>query len=151
MSAVSLDIEGGEALQRVLQSIADRAGKPGVLRAGFLENADYPDGLHVAQVAFWNEFGTSTAPARPFFRQTIQRHSRDWGSNLGKALKATNFDKDKSLVMLGTEIKDEIVESIASWPADNAPSTVKRKGFNHGLVESSKMQNSADFEVSGGR
>ncbi len=137
-------------MQKVLQSIADRVGKPGILKAGFLANADYPDGLHVAQVAFWNEFGTSRAPARPFFRQTIRRHSRDWGGNLGKSLASNGFDKDKSLALLGTEIKDEITESIASWPADNAPSTIRRKGFDHGLISSSLMQNSVDFEVSGG-
>ncbi len=31
------------------------------------ENSKYPDGTPVPLVAFWNEYGTRTAPPRPFF------------------------------------------------------------------------------------
>jgi hypothetical protein len=53
----SLNFTGGEALQKRLKEIADKAGKGGTLRTGFLENATYPDGTPVAQVAAAQEYG----------------------------------------------------------------------------------------------
>ena len=147
MSEVSLKFDGGDKLERALREIAERVGRADKLKVGFLDDADYPTGLKVAQVAFWNEFGTSRAPARPFFRNTISRYSPEWGGNLGKFLKSTKYNVTRSFEMIGTEIKDEIVESIARWPADNAESTVKKKGFNHGLVDSGLMQRSVDFRI----
>ncbi|HHN8476258.1 TPA: hypothetical protein ACRRWY_003709 [Morganella morganii] len=41
-----------EALEKYM------SGTSGI-RVGILENATYPDGLHVAQVAYWQEFGAS--------------------------------------------------------------------------------------------
>lgn len=144
----SMSFEGGKALERYLKDLDEKTGQKNELRAGFLETATYPDGKKVAQVAFWNEFGTSKAPARPFFRQTINKHSPHWGLDLGKFLVKVGYWKNQALSLLGTEIKDEIVQSIVDWPADNAPSTVAKKGFNKGLIDSGVMQRSVDFEVS---
>ncbi len=134
---------------RVLRSIAERVATKGVLKVGFLRGADYATGLHVAQVAFWNEYGTSRAPARPFMRQTVSANSSAWGDHLGKFLKANDYRANHSLGLLGHEVKDDITESIQAWPADNAPLTVKKKGFNHGLIDTGTMMRSVDFEVSG--
>jgi hypothetical protein len=109
--------------------------------------AAHPRTLHVAQVAFWNEFGTSRAPARPFFRMTIRREQGHWAQDLSKLLKANEFDAKKSLGLLGLEVKEEIQQTITEWPADNAPMTVFIKGFNKGLTDSSIMAHSVDFEV----
>lgn len=119
---------------------------------GFLENATYPatpsqEMLHIAQVAFWNEFGTSRAPARPSFRNMIRRQEGGWGHEFGGYLRGAKFDAATALQALGISIKDELTNEIASWPADNAPSTVRRKGFNHGLVDKGLMQHATDFEV----
>ena len=45
--------------------------------------------LHVAQVAFWLEFGTTTQKPRPFFRGTILAKSPNWGGHLGRYLKTS--------------------------------------------------------------
>lgn len=51
---------GGDALQAKLKELAEKVSKPGVLEVGFLEDGNSePDGASTAQVAFWNEFGSS--------------------------------------------------------------------------------------------
>jgi hypothetical protein len=109
--------------------------------------AKHPRGLSVAQVAFWNEFGTSTSKPRPFFRLMIRQHSGEWGKKLARYLKGAQFDAEVALNKLGMLIAGQLQESIQSWPADNAPLTVAVKGFNHGLVDSMTMARAVDFEV----
>jgi hypothetical protein len=144
---------GGKRLTLALKSIEDKIVNAGVLRVGFLEGARYPakkgkgGALNVAQVAFWNEFGTTRTPARPFFRETIARGSKTWGDKLGKAVKATNYDGQKALALLGVSIADDITNAVAQWPADNAPTTAARKGFNKGLIDTGVMQRAVDYEV----
>lgn len=108
---------------------------------------DTSEGLYVAQVAFWVEFGTKTAPARPAFRNMIRSNSGDWGGDLGNYLKTTHYDAARSLGLIGTEIQDQLKDSINEWPADNAPLTVKIKGFNHGWLDRSIALRSVDYEV----
>jgi hypothetical protein len=154
MAAVNLKVSGGARMKAYLSALQQAVGEASGLRVGFLERSTYPASgneatLHVAQVAFWNEFGTSRAPARPFFRQTIRREQGEWGDKLGRFLKGTGFDAARTLSLLGTDIKDALTNSIASWPGDNAPSTIARKGFDHGLVDRGVMQRATDFEVLG--
>jgi hypothetical protein len=195
---------GGEKLEAKLREIAEKAGRANTVRVGFLEDATYPNGLHVAQVAATNEYGGSikipehdvtihrkidskgnfaagyideegnrigasqfvkasrsnydtihhvdeyavTIPARPFFRGMIQDHKGEWGTDLGKIIKAADYDSSVALGRMGQLVKEQLQESIREFsdPA-NAPSTVKKKGFDHPLIESSNMLNSADFEV----
>lgn len=103
--------------------------------------------LHVAQVAFWNEFGTVTEPARPFFRNMIAKDSPHWGESLGNFLTSTEYDSTRALGLMGTQIQDDLKDSINSWPADNAELTQHIKGFNRGLQDHAVMIRSADHEV----
>lgn len=104
--------------------------------------------LHVAQVAFWDEFGHGATKPRPFFRTTIAENEGTWGAELAKIALATNYDGPQTLALMGTRIKDQLVTKIKQWPADNAPSTVEIKGFNKGLIDRGIMQRAVDFEVS---
>jgi hypothetical protein len=141
-------------LDLALKSIEDKITNGGVLRMGFLEKATYPAGekgaaLPVAQVAFWNEFGTTRTPARPFFRDTIAKQSKTWGDNLAAALIATNYDGQKALALLGQSMRDDLENSIAQFSLrGNAPSTIKAKGFDKELVDTGVMQRATDYEVS---
>lgn len=152
MSAVNLKIKGGNRMRLYLEALEQAVGEASGVRVGFLEHSTYPatpngPTLHVAQTAFWNEFGTSRAPARPFFRQMIAEELGDWGDDLAKLLKANEFDTEVAFGLMGTSIKDALTDKIASWPGDNAPSTIARKGFNHGLVDKGIMQRATDYEV----
>lgn len=146
-------VVGGKKLTLALQSIEKKITNAGVLRMGFLEGANYPGGvngapLSIAQVAFWNEFGTVRIPARPAFRTTIAKQSKTWGDKLGKAVVATKYDGQKALALLGQSMRDDLEAEIAQWSTPgNAPSTIARKGFDKPLVHTGVMQRAPDYEV----
>lgn len=145
-------VRGGDKLARHLQGIADRLATGHTVRMGFLEDATYPAGpkgqtLHVAQVAFWDNFGTSRSPPRPFFTNMIAAGSPQWGKQLAAILKATDYNSGQTLALMGESMKDALVKSIVDWPPDNAPSTVERKGFNKGLVDKGVMQRAPAYVV----
>lgn len=103
--------------------------------------------LHVAQVAFWNEFGTVTSPARPFFRAMINEEREGWGNRFVKYLKANNYEVDKALALMGLNIEDALKDSIEAWPADNAHLTAFVKQFNKGLTDTGVMKERVGSEV----
>ena len=109
--------------------------------------AEHPRDLSVAQVAFWNEYGTIHMCARPFMRTTIRVHSGEWGDDLKKYLKESDYDAQVSLTKIGIRIKDQIVNTIQHWPADNRPLTVYIKKFDHGLIDRGTMKNSVGMDV----
>lgn len=152
--AISANVTGGSALERHLRDIERRLGDGAHVRVGFLESATYPavaegaKALPVAQVAFWNEFGTVNTPSRPFFRDTIERKSPRWGVALGNLLRKTNYDAEKALALMGEGIKGQLVRAIVEWSQPpNAPRTVERKGFNKPLIHTGLMQRSVDYQV----
>lgn len=148
-------IIGGKKMTIALTALEQKITNAGVLRMGFLESSTYPAAkngtvLHVAQVAFWNEFGTIRAPARPAFRTMVARESKGWGAKLGLALKATGYDGQKALALLGQSMRDDLENEIAQWDSPpNAPATIKAKGFDKPLVHTGVMQRAPAFEISG--
>lgn len=48
------------------------------LQVGWFQGAKYSDGLPVALVAAWQEFGTKSAPARPFMRPAASDNKDKW-------------------------------------------------------------------------
>lgn len=176
----TLEISGGSKLAKKLAEIAAQLGDGAQLSVGFLEGATYPTvgdsaGLSVAQVAFWNEYGTrprsgggvdsmgggggiddlATAgpraggiPSRPFFRSMIAKNSRSWPDTLGAAVKASKYNARRALTIQGTVMKDQLVTSIVETTTPpNAPSTIARKGFDKPLIDTGVMQRSVDFVV----
>jgi len=146
---------GGDKLEAYLKGVERKLSEGKELRVGFLETAKYPDGTPVAQVAFWDEYGTSSSPPRPFFRKTIEGKGPGWGESLGKALKATGYDADKTLTIMGEGIKDQVVESIVnlSEPA-LSPTTVMLRGMRSNkpsLVVTGKTVGEAAQRVEDGK
>ena len=136
-------------LYTVFAYFAERAAG-GSLKVGILEGAKYPNGTSVAQVAFWNEFGTKRAPPRPFFRTAIAKKSASWGTILAKGMAYYKMDSAKALAALGTQMQSDIRESLVNWTTPpNAPSTIARKGFNKPLIDTGVMQRKIDYKVMG--
>lgn len=154
---VTIDIRGGKGLERALNGIISRLGKGGVVKVGFLEGVHYPIDaskknakvLSVAQVAFWNEFGTSRAPARPFFRRMVAEKSGKWAIGLGNALKFSNYDSSKALTLSGRLIGDQLVESIQKLtePPLSPYTIVKKGGRTKPLIDTAVMIRSVDSEL----
>jgi hypothetical protein len=148
---LSLTLAGGGAMQRKLEEIAQRLGSGGKVKVGFLEGATYPDGTSVATVAFFNEFGTTRAPPRPFFRRMIAAKSPGWGDRMAAAAAAVGYDSGRTLAIMGEGIKDQLVKSIVDLTSPPLkPSTVKRKGFDKPLIDTGVMQRAPAYVVESG-
>lgn len=142
-----MEISGGDKIEAALKALSEKMGN-GDVSAGFLEGATYPDGVPVAQVAFWNEYGTSRAPARPFFRATIEEKDGEWADTAAKAAVHYDYDSTKVLNLMGERIKEDIQSSINGWTEPrNADSTIAQKGFDAPLRDTMHMHDSVDYEV----
>ncbi len=143
---VAKALQGSEGVMKALRDIAERMGG-GSVEVGFMDAATYPDGTPVAAVAFWNEFGTSDIPPRPFFRGMIARESTTWPGKMA-ALAKSSGNAEQVLGALGADIKGALQQSIndMSTPA-NAQSTEDAKGFNKPLIDTGVMINSITFKV----
>lgn len=144
---------GGEALEKKLAELAERLGESKTLRVGFLEGATYPDGESVPMVAAANEFGdpAMNRPPRPFFRNMIADKSPQWGDDIGKIAVATNYDTSTLLPLMGERIKDQLQGSIREFYDPPLSSyTIKKKGFDKPLIETSHMLNSVDYDIKDG-
>lgn len=140
-------LSGADGVMKALEDIARKMGG-GEVAVGFMEGATYPDGTPVAAVAFWNEYGTTGTPARPFFRQMIAAESPTWATKMAALAKATDYDGDKVLALMGEDIKGALQKSINDLQSPPlAPSTIEAKGFAKPLIDTSHMLNSVAYEV----
>ena len=91
------------------------------------------DNPTVAEVAFWNEFGTKTSPERSFLRSTIDVKRRTIFRAQEKLLNnmvAGKLTPKQVLDGMGFRIQVLVQNRITtsrSWAAPNAPSTTARK------------------------
>lgn len=137
-----------DKLQKLMKSTE---GLPRV-SVGFLSDATYPDGKSVAMVASVNEFGAPSRgqPPRPFFRIMVAEKRDTWGDAIAANYKATDGNVKQTLDRMGQGIKGQLQQSIRDLiDPPLAPSTIKAKGFDKPLIETSVMLNSVDYRVDG--
>lgn len=153
---MDLTLKGGEKLLQKLDEISQRVASGEVLKVGFLEGSMHSvkgekgEPIPNAQIAAWQEFGTSRIPARPFFRNAIAEKSERWAKVLGKAVVATEYDIKTALEMTGEVIQSDIQQSITETNSPPlAPSTVKKKGFDKPLIDTGEMQRAVAYRVDG--
>ena len=143
-------VRGGEKLNDKLNELASKIRKGGVVRIGFLEGATYPDGTLVALVAAVQEFGAPSRgiPPRPFFRNMIQKYSKEWPGAMRSLLKQNGYDVNLTLQLTGEAIAGQLRQSIrdTNYPP-LAPATIARKGFDKPLIDTGHMFNSISYEV----
>ena len=112
--------------------------------------AAYDDGVTVAQVAAWNEFGTSRMPARPFMHQTLSEHKdeiKQMFVDAGKAA-ASGENAEKIYNQLGVKAKAMMQEQIVEGTfAPNAAYTIRKKGSDKPLIDSGLMRQSVTYVI----
>lgn len=122
---------------------------------GWFENTKYNDGLPISQVAYWNEYGTtkdgkSFIPPRPFLRQAVSENTKKWRDLVVNDLKKVSegdLSLEQALNRLGVVASGDVKETIADFSnPPNAPSTIKKKGFNDPLVDTGLMMNSVSHK-----
>jgi len=139
-----------EHISDALAEFSRALGRDVSLKVGFLEKARYPDGTPVAMIAAINEYGAPSRgqPPRPFFRNMLHEKSAEWPVAIADLLRANNYDVGKTLEIAGAAIAGQLRQSIAElMEPPLAPSTIKKKGFDKPLIETSHMINSVAYEV----
>ena len=169
-------LSGGDRIEAALKDIADKLKDGAKVRVGFLENARYPDGKSVAQVAAINNFGAPGAgiPPRPFFSNLVAEKSPGWGEKLLRLLRHTNYDAKAALELMGAGIAGQLRQAIVDMnePPNSMVTNLLKQRFPMGgqtfedvlqawadvaagakapagkpLVHSGHMLQSVDFEV----
>ena len=137
--------------KRITRKIFALNGK--IVSAGIHTDAGTEkNGVSIAQVAVYNEFGTKRIPSRPFIRLSYENHKKEWGDVADAQLTAmVNSGKTASgaLSAVGRRMKKDIVSIIGdtSQLRHNAPSTIARKGFDKPLYETGRLKAAIDFKV----
>ena len=140
-------LQGADGVAKALEKIAKSMGG-GEVAVGFMDGATYPNGTPVAAVAFWNEYGKEGQPPRPFFRQMIAAESPSWPDKMAALARATDYNGDKVLALMGEDIKGALQQSLNDFQTPSlAQSTIDKKGFAKPLIDTSHMLNSISYEV----
>lgn len=103
----------------------------GVVEMGIFEGSTYPDGMSVAQVAFYHEFGTKNIASRSFLRSTEREQQSAWLALYTSQIQAKPEDKNagrNALTAVGLRGVNDIKAKINSnIPPALAESTKKAK------------------------
>jgi len=135
-----------DKVEKALSSIAEKM--EGSLKVGWMENAKYPDLTYVAQVAAWNEYGTSKSPPRPFIRNMINKESDKWADTIQRAATAFDYNGHQVLSQMGLVIQEDLQQAIVDFSDPrNADSTIAKKGFNKPLIDTGHMKDSITYLV----
>ncbi|KEH08726.1 hypothetical protein QE321_gp160 [Pseudomonas phage SPA01] len=112
------------------------------------ENGNLP----VAQVAAYNEFGTTRNPTRPFMAPTFEEFTSQF--HYARLMKSTfeNVLRDGRqtntlLKKLGKMVAEQMQVNIDDYPGSNSPAWAAYKGFNDPLFHTGKMLESVKFQI----
>ena len=135
----------GKRYYRELRKLAELE-----VRVGFQGDQKYEDGTSIAEVAAYNEFGSSDTPERPFMRQSFENHE----SELQAACDLVNLQLSRgssaegALQQLGVVAKSLVQDEIVNGDfAPNAESTIRKKGSEQPLIDTGTMRQSVNFVI----
>jgi hypothetical protein len=81
----------------------------------------------------------------------VAKEGPGWGDALMEVLKASGYDADRALELMGEGIKGQWQQAIRDfWGVPLKPATIARKGFDKQLIDTGHMINSVAYEVQGG-
>ena len=135
----------GKRYFKELQKLADLE-----VQVGFQSDQTYEDGTSLAEVAAYNEFGSSDTPERPFMRQSFENHESELKAacELVNQTLASGGSVEQALDRLGVVAKGLVQEEIVNGGfAPNAESTIKKKGSEQPLIDSGHMRQSVNYVV----
>ena len=117
---------------------------------GYQEGQTYEDGTSLPQVAAYNEFGSSDTPARPFMKQSFERHEdflRAACKRVNNQL-ANGESVEVALDGLGSALRGLIQEEIRYGGfAPNAPSTIRKKKSEQPLIDGGTMRELVNYVI----
>ena len=144
--------------------------REGIVRVGFFAGVEYDDGVPVAKVARWNEFGTKVEhgiPERPFMRPAVFANKAQLTEKLRSAYKQAIKDNQNTMLVLNT-FGEYVVELIkrqidATYTPENSPITIHggwlgykdgrsvyvegKQGKTHPLKDTGFMQDNVTYKA----
>lgn len=141
----------GKGLSAVVKNTKDAFVKVGVLQG----QGEHPNGDHgqtIAEIAFWNEFGTARIPPRPFLRSTLKERKLKYKALFAKILKAIlnqRLSSQQGIGRIGLRVSSDIQQKITTLTSPpNAYATIVRKGGKQNpLLDSGTLRRSISWEV----
>lgn len=131
----------GEGVDR-WREMAKKDGKPSIKVGVVSGTGEHPNGSHgqtISEIAWWNEFGTSRIPERPFLRTGLREKVTKYRAILGGGLKKIlvgQTDPDTVLGVLGVAaVADVQAKIVAIQSPPNAESTKAEKGSSNPLID----------------
>ncbi len=126
--------------------------KVGVVGAKGGEPSANDPRITVAEVAAINEFGSTVAdvPARPAIGHTFREKQQEVVGYLADAARhvVLSGNADVALERAGAAMAAAVRDTIAESPFDpNAEATVKKKGFDHPLVDTGQLLEAIGHEL----
>lgn len=127
----------------------------GVLKVGFFDTAKYENGEYVAQVAFWNEYGTISKngnqhiPPRPFMRNvTDNQNAMSRIFNVAKIELEKGMENERVAEICGEQLAQMVKLSITGGSyIPNSAYTIAKKGSSRPLVDTGLMLGSVSYKV----
>lgn len=149
---IKIDISGFENKLKNIQKTLKKRVRVGVLHA-----ETYDNGATTADVASWNEGDgdiRDNTPQRSVIGLPLELYREEIieaGKDVLRKEGLTERGVKKALKEIGKTARDAIVSAFdnsadGKW-AENAPSTVKRKGFNRPMVETGTLASNIEWEV----
>ncbi len=133
--------KGWERIKRETQALSGKAVKVGI----------QSDAGEVLDRAFFNEYGTTRIPARPFVSTAFDENRDDlhaMKSRLWDGLMMGRIGADQAAALLGEHHQNQVQEKITSIQTPpNAASTVEQKGSSNPLIDTGQMRQSVRYEV----
>lgn len=151
---MTTEIFGIDRAGQIINAARKRA-MAGAIEVGWDKRERYTDGTPVAMVALIQEFGTlrltkdgrQWIPPRPFMRQCVEKNKAKWVQFYMNRIEEGDKPSDAAKALKTVMVSDLRAEIIAFSDPPNAPSTVKKKGFDDPLVGKGTLLRTVTGEV----
>jgi hypothetical protein len=123
-----------------------------------VKSAKYEDGTSLADVMTWNHYGTETIPPRPVLRiaaenvmannEEIKKALNAYFKNILENPNGAAEDEKEMLRKIGVQVIKEAKRIIEAGNElqENAPGTVRKKGFNKPLYETGLLLKNLGYD-----
>jgi hypothetical protein len=143
----------GQGVDLIL-SEAKKNPKP-FIKVGIISGTgEHPNASHgqtLAEIGWWNEFGTRTIDERPFLRTGLRENLSKYRGILGNGLKQVILSKmgaDQLLGVLGVAaVADVQAKIVAVNSPANAQSTIDRKGSSSPLIDTGALRQHISWAI----
>lgn len=136
----------GEKFFRQLEELANKEVFVGFQAGKVVDDRN----VDMAQIAMFNELGTSTAPSRPFLRKSVDENAdkiNQFCTNQLKTISAGGTAEQclEQVGVFGVGIVQEKIVDGEYIP--NAPSTIRKKKSDKPLIDTGKMRQSVKYVI----